>query len=407
MAAQPGIDERAVSQLWERQAFDPAGLAASGLRVLFRGSPSDAGGPDYQDAMLVTTDQQLITGDVEFHVRSGDWFRHGHHRDARYNGVVLHVVWQDEGPRARRQDGTGVPTLVLSTCSHFKPGPYFSSLEHPCVAAFARLSAEEVQATILASGRLRFEQRTESLAADLTATDPDQVLYTALLEACGYASNRQAFRALAEAAPYAWVRSLPKRERLAGLLAAASLGPEISGVEPPAILPAASWRLVRLRPANQPARRLAGVAALLERHGPRLAQSLVDIVCSVPPARALRSALLVTTEAGAIGAGRADEIAASVVLPFVAACGHPEAAWSVYSSYPSPPHNRWTRRMAGMLREAGHAARIRSAVEHQGIHFQYHRYCRMERATGCPACSGSATRPHAPEGTSRTNSAPL
>src|SRR5690349_11996598 len=61
----PGIDERSVTQIWERQAFDPAGLSTSGLRVLFRGAPSDAGGPDYQDAMLVTEDQQLITGDVE------------------------------------------------------------------------------------------------------------------------------------------------------------------------------------------------------------------------------------------------------------------------------------------------------------------------------------------------------
>jgi hypothetical protein len=58
--AQTAIDEALVVQIWERQAFDCAALAALGLHVVFRGVPSDAGGPDYQDVVFTSPGMGML-----------------------------------------------------------------------------------------------------------------------------------------------------------------------------------------------------------------------------------------------------------------------------------------------------------------------------------------------------------
>jgi hypothetical protein len=49
-----------------------------------------------------------LTGDVELHMRASD-LRHGHASDAAYNGVVLHLVWEDD-----RGELAGTPTVLPS-----------------------------------------------------------------------------------------------------------------------------------------------------------------------------------------------------------------------------------------------------------------------------------------------------
>jgi hypothetical protein len=88
-----------------------------------------------------------------------------------------------------------------------------------------------------------------------------------------------------------------------------------------------------------------------------------------------------------IGAGRADELAVSVVLPVVAGL-FPEApeARTLFARYPSPPSNRWTRFMQDLMRQGGHRYRPLKAPEHQGLHHVYHQHCRREITRGCPVC---------------------
>src|SRR5919199_844755 len=111
------VREALIVDIWERQAFDDGALRGLGLGGGFRGVPSDAGGPDYQDAILAWDEREVISGDVEFHARSSDWYRHGHDRDPRYNRVVLHVVWSDDVEGTTRADGRRVPTLAVGNGS--------------------------------------------------------------------------------------------------------------------------------------------------------------------------------------------------------------------------------------------------------------------------------------------------
>lgn len=392
MAVTAGINEGLVTTVWERQAFDEDALDALRLRVVFRGVPSDAGGPDYQDAILSRDAGAIVTGDIEFHVQSSDWYRHGHHRDQRYDRVILHVVWHDDMGETTCSDGKQVPILALDSWSRLQGFPQQQQaapllLAHPCVSAFAALSAEMLCERMREAGLMRFRQRAERLAAELSCASPDQVFYTALLEAMGYASNRHVFRELASVVPYAWLQSIPVESRLATLLEAAGLG-AASPVPPPGHLPAKSWRLARLRPGNHPAVRLEGTALLLERLGPRPADGLVSAVHRAERPSDLRAYLMANQNGKVfIGAGRADEVAVSVVLPLVAVL-QPETdeAERMYLRYPSPPVNRWTRVMQDLLEPGGHRFVPRGAAEHQGLHYLYHEHCRGERSRGCPVC---------------------
>lgn len=387
------IDERVVADLWERQAYDPSALAALGFRVLFRGLPSDAGGPDYQDAVLTRGGRSVVSGDIEFHVSVSDWYAHGHHRDPHYESVVLHVVWDPAEEETRTASGRVVPTLALrgSVPSTLPVQLGAPGLAHPCVAAYAALSSDDLAAAIQRAALDRFYDRTAQMEADLQTVAPDAVAYTAVLEALGYASNRPVFRALAEAAPYDWIMSLPPDQRETALLEAAGLGGR--GYDTPVRLRLDAWRLSRLRPANHPALRLAGMAVLLDRLRPSLSDALtVRLLDAHPRPREAVDVLLVRDgNRSPIGAGRATEILASAVLPFLAALW-PERAEprTLYAALPSPPATRWTRKMVGQMAESGHSVRVARAVDHQGLHRLYHGHCRYERRSGCPVCGGVA-----------------
>lgn len=109
-----GLNERVVAHAWETQSFNPALLQQVNMRLVYRGVPSDAGGPDYQDALFAQEDKTLLRGDVEFHVVSSDWYNHRHHADAAYDNVQLHVVWHDDRRPTVRHDGVEIPVLELS-----------------------------------------------------------------------------------------------------------------------------------------------------------------------------------------------------------------------------------------------------------------------------------------------------
>ncbi|HET7640401.1 MAG TPA: DUF2851 family protein, partial [Ktedonobacteraceae bacterium] len=84
-------------------------------QLLFTGRPGSSAGPDIHDAIVLFSRQERQSlGDVELHIRASDWFAHQHHRDARYNNVMLHVVLTcDNTSPITRQDGMQIPMCSL------------------------------------------------------------------------------------------------------------------------------------------------------------------------------------------------------------------------------------------------------------------------------------------------------
>src|SRR5688572_6384772 len=108
------LSERDLSRLWRDQTFPAEALvtgAGERLRVVYRGRPGGGAGPDFRDA-LIAAPGGLLQGDVELHVRSSDFRRHGHDCDTAYAGVILHVVFRDDEGRPTPLPGGGAAAVV-------------------------------------------------------------------------------------------------------------------------------------------------------------------------------------------------------------------------------------------------------------------------------------------------------
>lgn len=108
------FDEKLLQFIWNQQLFDHTGLrCVDGRRLLIldQGKLNDGNGPDFMEARIFI-DKTVFHGSVEIHVMENNWYTHGHHIDTHYNSVVLHVCY-GSGVRAKRKDGSVIPTLLL------------------------------------------------------------------------------------------------------------------------------------------------------------------------------------------------------------------------------------------------------------------------------------------------------
>ena len=86
------LSELAVSRAWNAQWLRPDAAGAlrttdgRPLTVVYRGRWTHNFGPDFQGA-LIAFGAELRQGDVEIHLRPGDWQAHGHHLNPAYNTV--------------------------------------------------------------------------------------------------------------------------------------------------------------------------------------------------------------------------------------------------------------------------------------------------------------------------------
>ena len=108
------MKEAFLHYLWRFQKFSKNNLTTTDLRriaVLDPGTPNSGAGPDFFSAQIYSEELHWI-GAVELHVLSSDWFRHGHQEDSNYDGVILHVVWENDSDVCY-PNGNSIPTIQL------------------------------------------------------------------------------------------------------------------------------------------------------------------------------------------------------------------------------------------------------------------------------------------------------
>ena len=195
--------ERALSALWQRAHTLSEGLTTEDgrpLRVVYPGRANPRAGPDFRDAIIINEAGDPITGDVELHLKAPDWYSHRHHVDPNYNGVILHVVlWPKRESTSKQQ--SGIKTPVASVAHAMPLLRCAKDSTHNLVAHLRALDKRGLEEALDRAGDDRFLARSRGFAMEMAATDPDQVLYRAMMEALGYLSNRRPFRELAERVP--------------------------------------------------------------------------------------------------------------------------------------------------------------------------------------------------------------
>ena len=337
--------ERALAQLWLRTTALSSGLVTEDgdrLRVVYPGRSNPRAGPDFLDAVLATEAGEVLRGDVELHLRAPDWYGHGHHSDPNYNGVILHVVLSTVG-RTR----TELPSRLSAPIASLAPVAKKLAQIQVTHAFSADKEPARVQSGIGerldAAGDGRFFSRSSGFALAVRSSSPEDVLYEAMMEALGYASNRRPFRELAKRVPLSTLAAFRREPattrylailallgRTSGLLEAVSRACQThASLEPGGISDLArlseklprtrplsrdAWDLHRVRPTNHPAMRVVGAASIVDMYLDRgLLSGLEEDLREHGP-RYVSKRLTVRPY---VGAGRAGDIVVNVVLPFL------------------------------------------------------------------------------------------
>jgi len=423
------VDERLLVRIWARQLVSAENLVTGSgqrIQVVYPGRENRDSGPDFLGA-IITTETGLLVGDVELHLKAADWKNHGHHRDPKYNDVILQVVWEGEASVVL-QNGRTAPTLSLQRClsGSLLAVRYWAGLNmmpaEPCHDACRLLGDDEMGRLLDEAGDERFRLKAGRFAFQMREEPPSQVLYQGIMGALGYTRNKEQFQELARRLPLSVLegrcRGRPYSEQVS-LLKALLLG--IAGLmqdndnaaQEPMSPP--RWHLFRVRPENHPARRLTGAAHLLARF---MDEGLLDGVMRLVEASRsdigrLESGFIVGAEGDSpqgeralIGQGRAREVVVNIVLPFAFAWAEAnfqsslaEAALRLYRIYPRAGDNEVTRGLIKLL-GTGAPGLVDSARRQQGLLHLDKTLCRPRRCSDCPLSRRLASASAQPSGIS-------
>lgn len=105
------MNERLLQYIWQFQLFNKAELstiAGENISIQNPGQINHNQGPDFLNARL-RINETTWAGNVELHILTSDWDKHGHHGDANYDNVILHVVWEHDS-----EAGPKIPILALA-----------------------------------------------------------------------------------------------------------------------------------------------------------------------------------------------------------------------------------------------------------------------------------------------------
>lgn len=283
------MSESFLHYLWQLQYFEKKDLLTTEgepLAVLKTGTLNSNAGPDFFNAKIKIGEIDWV-GTVEIHVKSSDWFVHRHEKDAAYNNVILHVVWEND--KQVHQNHAPIPTLELkSRVDSSLLNEYRKLINSPtliaCEKTFSKVD-DLIKLSMLDKALMqRLETKANAVSELLKFNNNDwnETTYQLLSKNFGFKVNADPFFQLSKALPYKIIQkqnSLLQVEALlfgqAGMLETKTKDEYITALFREYHLLSqkyslgdfrlnpGQWRFLRLRPANFPTIRLAQLAALL------------------------------------------------------------------------------------------------------------------------------------------------
>lgn len=281
--------EQLLHYVWKHKIFPLKELKTTTgqqVEVIDTGLANTDAGPDFFNAKL-KLDGVLWIGNIEIHERSSDWFKHGHHADAGYNSVILHIA-SDIDTEISRSNGERIPQIQL-ICPEAVRTNYKELLETdsypPCYRIIPSLPPFTAHSWMTALQMERFEQKATLLNERLKRCQGnwEDAFFITLARNFGFGLNGDAFETWAHRLPFRAVdkhrNDLFQIEAIffgqAGILEDSDgdgyylrLKKEYTYLQHKfGLIPmdASLWRFLRLRPANFPHIRIAQLACLYHR----------------------------------------------------------------------------------------------------------------------------------------------
>ena len=281
--------EQLLHYVWKHKIFPLKELKTTTgqqVEVIDTGLANTDAGPGFFNAKL-KLDGVLWIGNIEIHERSSDWFKHGHHADAGYNSVILHIASEID-MEISRSNGERIPQIQL-ICPEAVRTNYKELLETasypPCYRIIPSLPPFTAHSWMTALQMERFEQKATLLNERLKRCQGnwEDAFFITLARNFGFGLNGDAFETWAHQLPFRAVdkhrNDLFQIEAIffgqAGILEDSDgdgyylrLKKEYTYLQHKfGLIPmdASLWRFLRLRPTNFPHIRIAQLACLYHR----------------------------------------------------------------------------------------------------------------------------------------------
>ena len=277
--------------VWKTKRFDQKLLKTTNgqlIEILHFGHHNPNSGPDFLDARI-KIGETYWAGNVEIHVKASDWYKHQHEKDAAYQNVILHVVFEED-QSVYHPNQKLIPTLVLQGRIHPEVvNRYYQLLKSdtivPCGALIHSVEPSKVDLWLDRCLIERLESKANTINKSLKDLNSDweTVLYQCLAKSFGQKVNAWPFLRLSQSIPLTVIRRHGNRPKeveaiffgVAGLLPEESTEPYVNQLINTYTflkhkyqlvdLPTTIWKFSRLRPANFPTVRIAQFVQLITR----------------------------------------------------------------------------------------------------------------------------------------------
>jgi uncharacterized protein DUF2851 len=414
------MSEDFLHYIWRTKNFaftDMCTTEGLSVDILDFGIHNHEGGPDFKNCKAMI-DGLFWAGNIEMHLLSSDWNKHGHSSDPAYESVVLHVVLEEDIPVFIGD--RKIPCLELRGRIHVDILSRYRKLMQleswvPCAAHLTSVPAFTKELCLERMLVERLETRVGYFQELQNAKggDWEEVLYISLGRSFGFKANGGPLERLARLIPLKLIRSMRDdpiaiealffgmagmlnkifidaypielQKRFAHLAHKHNLNP----------MDRRSWQWGRLRPANFPTIRIAQFARFISA-----TEHLISHLVEAGSLKSLRGMFFVgrsmywedhsdfdkpsKRRARSLGTGSVYSILINSVCPFLFIYGKYrgseqlcERALDYFMEIPAEQHRitrGWTR--IGMPNlNAGQSQAL--------IHLKAH-YCNHHK---CPACS--------------------
>ena len=302
------MNERLLQYIWQQQYFNRDSLESTEsepIKILAPGKLNTHQGPDFSAARIRIGETEWA-GNVELHIKTDDWLRHGHQHDQTYDNVILHVVWEHT-----RSIDSSVPVLELQgRVPALLKDDFLRWMQNmsrvPCEAERTRLGIMPGEPWKEQLVRDRLETKASLILSNLEFLTGhwEEVFWWQVARNFGYSVNADAFEEMARSLPLSMVsrhRNLIQQVEALLLGQCGLLGGKYE--DPYALLLQREYRFLRhkyglsmirtpvkflrMRPSNFPTVRLAQLSMLI--HGSHQLFSVVRELHTIGEVRALFS----------------------------------------------------------------------------------------------------------------------
>lgn len=200
--------------LWRFKKFETLNLRTTQnepLTIIKTGDYLELSGPDFFNAQVKIGNQKWA-GNIEIHLKSSDWYIHGHEKDTAYDNVILHVVWEHD-TEIFGKDNREIPVLVLKEYTATATLSNYNSLVTPKSWIFCERNVSEIDEFVFKNWQERlFFNRLERKSVfifDLLKEnnqDWEAVLFSLLAKNFGLNTNGNSFLQMAKVIPFSIIR---------------------------------------------------------------------------------------------------------------------------------------------------------------------------------------------------------